>query len=414
MFIFIGTGFIIGNRSNILKMNYILFDDHSWNNLLPLTFTRPTGEIRIGILKISEKWERLLKEKVSFLTQEYLACKYEANISKDNVLINGSILPTKELAELILSLKFGQIVKKAEVIIAARLNDNQVQDFKSSRFDKFENIDAALEFVKIDYPWQIFSYNDLALANDFKLITSGRTSAPISSTNKVLGSENIFMEDGAIVECSILNATTGPIYVGKDAEIMEGSIVRGALAMCEHSALKLGARIYGATTIGPHCKIGGEVNNSVVFGYSSKAHDGFLGNSVIGEWCNLGADTNNSNLKNNYAEVRVWNYVVERFIGTGLQFCGLIMGDHSKSGINTMFNTGTVVGVSANIFGDGFPRSFIPSFSWGGAHGFSVYALPKVFEVADLVMKRRDLTLLESDKQILKAIFGMTEKYRKF
>lgn len=395
-------------------MNYILFDDHSWNNLLPLTFTRPTSEIRIGILKISEKWEKLLKGEFSFLTQDYLSCKYPTRLSSDNVLINGSILPTEELLRVINSLKSGQIVKKADIIIAARLNEDQIRDFKSSKFDTFQTITATLDFVKIDYPWQIFSFNNLALIEDYKLITHGRTSAPISSTNKILGQENIFLEEGATVECSILNATAGPIYVGKDAEIMEGCIVRGALAMCEHSALKLGAKIYGATTIGPHCKIGGEVNNSVIFGYSSKAHDGFLGNSVLGEWCNLGADTNNSNLKNNYAEVRIWNYVEERFLSTGLQFCGLIMGDHSKSGINTMFNTGTVVGVSANIFGDGFPRSFIPSFSWGGAQGFSVYSLPKVYEVADLVMKRRNLALLECDKQILKTVFEMTEKYRKF
>ena len=395
-------------------MNCILFDDSSWNNLLPLTYTRPSCEIRIGILKISEKWEKWLDAKASFLTQDYLSCKYPVHVSSDNLLINGSILPTKELVDLIKDLKSGQVLKKDDVLLAARLTSDQVEDFKTKKLDRFEFKNTAIAFIKIDYPWHIFSFNGVALDDDFKLITNGRISAPISKTNQVRGAGNIFLEEGAIVECAILNATAGPIYIGKDAEVMEGSVVRGALAMCEHSSLKMGAKVYGATTIGPHCKIGGEVNNSVIFGYSSKAHDGFLGNSVLGEWCNLGADTNNSNLKNNYAEVRIWNYVQERFVSTGLQFCGLIMGDHSKSGINTMFNTGTVVGVSANIFGDGFPRNFIPSFSWGGAQGFAVYSLAKVFEVAELVMKRRDITINDCDKHIFKTVFDMTEKYRKF
>jgi UDP-N-acetylglucosamine diphosphorylase/glucosamine-1-phosphate N-acetyltransferase len=267
--------------------------------------------------------------------------------------------------------------------------------------------------IKISYPWDIFSNNEKAIASDFELITKGRTSANLSNTNRYIGN-NIFIEEGAKVEFSILNATTGPIYIGKDAEIMEGAIVRGPLALCEHAALKMGAKIYGATTIGPHSKMGGEISNSVIFGYSNKAHDGFLGNSVLGEWCNLGADTNNSNLKNNYALVKVWNYPQERFINTNLQFCGLIMGDHSKSGINTMFNTGTVVGVSANIFGDGFPRNFIPSFSWGGAQGFTVFTINKAFEVASQVMKRRNIDFSDDDKAILTHIFEVTEKYRRF
>ncbi|HEY4788441.1 MAG TPA: putative sugar nucleotidyl transferase, partial [Bacteroidales bacterium] len=319
-------------------MNYILFDDSSWDNLLPLTFTRPTGEIRIGILKISEKWEKFVGSKISFLTKEYLSCKYPVQIASDNVLLNGSVLPSLEMVHSISSLQPGQLLRSGEVLLAARLNAEQVEDFKHSKFEKFETKAFEAGVTKINYPWQIFSYNGEALADDFKLITKGRVSAPISATNRVLGADNIFLEEGAIVEFAILNATTGPIYIGKDAEIMEGSVVRGSLAMCEHSALKLAAKVYGPTTIGPHSKIGGEVNNAVIFGYSSKAHDGFLGNAVLGEWCNLGADTNNSNLKNNYAEVRIWNYVQERFIGTGLQFCGLIMADHSKSGINTMFN----------------------------------------------------------------------------
>jgi UDP-N-acetylglucosamine diphosphorylase/glucosamine-1-phosphate N-acetyltransferase len=394
-------------------MNIVLFDDQAWANLLPLTFTRPVSEIRIGILTITEKWEKYTEKKASFHTQDYLRCKYPTELSNDNLFINGSVLPCQSLFDEIILLAHGQMLCNGDIVLAARVNQAQASSFEQSQL-QLQKVEAKSEFVRIEFPWQIFSFNDKALKDDFTLITKGRKSEPISETNRVMGRENIFLEKGAKVECAILNATEGPIYVGVDAEIMEGCIVRGGLAMCEHSALKLGAKIYGATTLGPHCKVGGEVNNSVIFGYSSKAHDGFLGNSVLGEWCNLGADTNNSNLKNNYAEVRIWNYPQERFVHTGLQFCGLIMGDHSKSGINTMFNTGTVVGVSANIFGDGFPRNFIPSFSWGGAQGFEIYGLKKVYEVAEMVMKRRNLSLTECDKNILKAVFEKTAKYRNF
>ena len=261
--------------------------------------------------------------------------------------------------------------------------------------------------------WELFSKNGEALEADFNLITAGRKSLALSATNQVIGTENIFVEEGAKVECAILNASTGPIYIGKDSEIMEGSIVRGPFALCDHSMLKLGAKIYGPTTVGPHSRVGGEVNNSVIFGYSNKGHDGFLGNSVLGEWCNIGADSNNSNLKNNYAEVKLWNYEKERFVSTGLTFCGLIMGDHSKCGINTMFNTGTVVGVNANIFGSGFPRNFVPSFSWGGAAGFTTYKLKDAFEVASRVFERRHCAFDETEQRILTHVFELTEKYRK-
>jgi UDP-N-acetylglucosamine diphosphorylase/glucosamine-1-phosphate N-acetyltransferase len=267
--------------------------------------------------------------------------------------------------------------------------------------------------MSIENPWDIFSKNGDAIKSDFELVTKGRKSLALSSTNQVIAAENIFVEEGAVVECAILNASTGPIYIGKDAEIMEGSIVRGPFSLGEHSALKLGAKIYGPTTIGPHSKVGGEVNNSVIFGFSNKAHDGFLGNSVLGEWCNIGADSNNSNLKNNYAEVKLWNYNKERFVGTGLTFCGLIMGDHSKCGINTMFNTGTVVGVNANIFGSGFPRNFVASFSWGGAAGFTTYKLKDAFEVASKVFERRSMVFDETEQEILTHVFELTEKYRK-
>nr|MDQ3072743.1 glucose-1-phosphate thymidylyltransferase [Bacteroidota bacterium] len=264
----------------------------------------------------------------------------------------------------------------------------------------------------IENIWQIFSWNDAELRSDFDLLTSGRKSASISGSNHIINKENIFLEEGAVVEGASLNASTGPIYIGKHAEIMEGCLVRGPFSLGEHSQLKLGAKIYGATTIGPHCKVGGEVNNSVFQAYSSKAHDGFIGNAVIGEWCNIGADSNNSNLKNNYDEVKVWDFGKNIFVNTGLQFCGLFLGDHSKCGINTMFNTGTVVGVSSNIFGSGFPRTIIPSFSWGGAAGFTTYKIDKALETAELVFQRRKLSLVQIDKDIFAHVFNLTSPQR--
>lgn len=392
--------------------NYILFDDKAWQTLLPLTFTRPVCEVRIGILTIREKWEKYFGADFSFLTQYYLSGKYPQKSGSDNVYINGSVLPDKNLFEAIKNLKNGDCLLQNDIIIAFS-TPNQIMQLPGD-VSGFKSVLYTSSIIRIDRPWHIFEKNGEALSADFELITKGRTSQPISKTNQVAGGGNIFLEEGAKVEFSILNATTGPIYVGKDGEIMEGAIVRGPLALCEHSALKMGAKIYGPTTIGPHSKVGGEVNNSVIFGFSNKAHDGFLGNSVLGEWCNLGADTNNSNLKNNYEKVKLWSYVEERFTSTGLQFCGLIMGDHSKSGINTMFNTGTVVGVSANIFGDGFPRNFIPSFSWGGSQGYTVYKPENAFKTASIVFERRGLTLSDEDKKILAHIFEMDEKYRRF
>ncbi|MCC6838460.1 MAG: GlmU family protein [Bacteroidia bacterium] len=394
-------------------MNYILFDDEFRNNLLPLTFTRSVADIRIGILTIREKWEKMLDSKTSSKTQDYLSKKYptEYTIDADNVWINGSFCPNEKLIEEIRSLKPNEALMDSTIVVAANTGD--IKNFEPSNWGRFTKYETHAKPMWIERPWDIFSKNGDAIKADFDLVTKGRKSLALSKTNQVIGVENIFVEEGAKVECAILNASTGPIYIGKDAEIMEGSIVRGPFALCEHSALKLGAKIYGPTTIGPHSKVGGEVNNSVIIGYSNKAHDGFLGNSVLGEWCNLGADSNNSNLKNNYAEVKLWNYNKERFVGTGLTFCGLIMGDHSKCGINTMFNTGTVVGVNANIFGSGFPRNFVPSFSWGGAAGFTTYKLKDAFEVASKVFERRGMVFNETEQEILTHIFELTEKYRK-
>ncbi|WP_440066914.1 GlmU family protein [Tenacibaculum discolor] len=391
-------------------MNYILFDGDVRTALLPFTYTRPVADIRIGILTIREKWEKYLGLTTTTVTEEYLEEKYPMVEMEKNVLLNASFLPTKPLVEMVKNLQANQAIFKGEDVIAFYTTDNQDEvDFSS-----YDQIEFEDDIIQVKNTWDIFSLNDKAIRADFELITEGRKSQPIPETVNCVNRNDIFVEKGAKLTFATLNASTGPIYIGENAEIMEGVVVRGALAMCEHSVLKLGAKIYGATTLGPYTKVGGEVNNSVLFGYSNKGHDGFLGNSVLGEWCNIGADSNNSNLKNNYAEVKLWNYETGRFAKTGLQFCGLMMGDHSKCGINTMFNTGTVVGVSANIFGSGFPRNFVPSFSWGGASGFTEYKTNKVFEVADVVMKRRGIEFDEREKQILEHVFEETKQYRNY
>ena len=385
-------------------MNVILFDDSLIRaNLLPLTFTRPVADIRIGILTIREKWEKLTGLITSSKTETYLSAKFptEFTIDIDNVWINGSLLPDKIVLEEIKALQPKHALLKGDILIG--VNSGNEKEFPS-QLDNYKKVTSKAELQQIKFPWDIFSKNDVALRADFEMLTTGRKSLPISESNRVIGKEKIFIEEGAKVECSILNADTGPIYIGKDAEVMEGSIIRGPFSLGEHSALKLSTKIYGATTIGPHSKVGGEVNNSVIFGYSNKAHDGFLGNSVIGEWCNLGADTNNSNLKNNYGTVKLYNYLQQKMVDTGLQFCGLMMGDYSKSGINTMFNTGTVVGVGANVFGSDFPTTYIPNFSWGGAGGFENYDLDKLVETNKRVYERRGLIFGEIEANLLKSI----------
>ncbi|CAL2079309.1 GlmU family protein [Tenacibaculum sp. 190524A02b] len=391
-------------------MNYILFDGDVRNALLPFTYTKPVADIRVGILTIREKWERFLSYTTTTITEEYLEEKYPMVEMAENVLLNASFLPTKRLVEMVKSLSVNQAIFKGEDVIAFHTTDSQ----EEVDFANYEQIEFDEEIIQIRNTWDIFSLNDKAIKADFDLITEDRTSEPIPETVNCINREAIFIEEGAELTFATLNASKGPIYIGKNAVIMEGALIRGAFALCENSVVKMGAKIYGATTIGPNCKVGGEVNNSVLFGCSNKGHEGYLGNSVLGEWCNIGADTNNSNLKNNYAEVKLWNYETGRFAKTGLQFCGLMMGDHSKCGINTMFNTGTVIGVSANIFGSGFPRNFVPSYSWGGASGFTEYKTNKVFEVAEVVMKRRGVEFDEREKKILEHIFEETKKYRNY
>lgn len=389
-------------------MNFILFDA-SRNSLLPLTYTRPVCDIRIGILTIREKWEKCLGEKTSTITENYLSAKYPTVQGKEMMLINGSICPTPNLVKAIKELKIGQALVSGNNVVAMYKTKEQFL----SEEDSTQEIEVEEDFIKITYPWDIFVLNDRALKEDFKLITKGRKSAELSDTNRVVGKENIFVEEGAVVEFAILNAKEGPIYIGKDAEVMEGSVVRGPFAMCEHSVLKMSSKIYGATTLGPHVKVGGEVSNVVIFGYSNKAHDGFIGNSVIGEWCNIGADTNASNLKNTYEEVRVWSIEKNTFVPTGQTFFGTIMGDHSKCGINTMFNTGTVVGVSSNIYGHGYQRNYIPSFAWGGIMGLKSYDIDKAIEVAEKMYQRRNIQMSQEDKSILRNVYTQTLKNKK-
>lgn len=389
-------------------MNYILFDGNYRNNLLPLTYTKPVADLRVGILTIREKWEKRLVATTSTLTEEYLEEKFPMVEMQHNIMINASFLPTNQLIETILELKEDQAIFKGEEIIAFYTSDTKDE----VDFDKYSILNYEPSIIQIKNKWDLFSFNGEAIIADFKLITKGRKSAKIPSAVHCINKDQIFLDEDVDIEIGVLNASKGPIYIGKHAQVMEGSMIRGPFAMGEHSVVKMGTKIYGATTLGPKSKVGGEVNNVILSGYCSKGHEGYLGNAVLGEWCNLGADTNNSNLKNNYTEVKMWDYDEERFLKTGLQFCGLIMGDHSKCGINTMFNTGTVVGVSANIYGSNYPRNFIPSFSWGGAAGFKTYNLDKVKETAQLVISRKNEEFTEQDKKILDHVFEITKKYR--
>ncbi|MEY3679148.1 MAG: hypothetical protein RI924_1289 [Bacteroidota bacterium] len=394
-------------------MRLILFDDQTRDSLLPLTFTRPVAELRIGILTIAQKWAKRLSDvPVAFHTADYLQPKFPILADADNLLINGSICPDEQLCEAVQALGKGEALVQEELLIAARLDDAGAANFDhNSR--SYSTITYKHDFLKIKYPEDLFKLNDIELRKDFNLLTAGRTSTTIDSSNTILGTD-FFAEKGAVAYCSTFNTLEGPIYLAKDTQVWEGSHIRGSFALCEHSQVKMGAKIYGATTIGPHCRVGGEVSNAILQAYASKGHEGFLGNSFLGEWCNIGADTNNSNLKNNYTEVRLWDYQNQNFRKTGLQFCGLIMADHAKCGINTMFNTGTVVGVSANVFGAGYPRNFVPDFAWGGAQGFEVYALNKVFETAELVYQRRNREFDQAEKDILSKVFELTATHRRF
>ena len=394
-------------------MAIILFDDNAHQTLLPLTFTRPVADLRIGILTIAEKWEKHLGQPASFHTQHWLQGKFPIKIEQENTFIFGGVCPDEFLLEAIDKLQNGEALKYGEQLLAVKLNAADAANFDPqtdfSAVTVLENTPVIVRF-----PEDIFRKNDIELRKDYTLLTKGRTSAAIDPTNTIIGND-FFAEEGAVAHCSTFNTTNGPIYLSAKTEVWEGTHIRGAFAICENSQVKMGSKIYGATTVGPYCRVGGEINNAVIWGYSSKGHEGYLGNAVLGEWCNIGADTNNSNLKNNYDDVKLWDYTAQRFRKTGLQFCGLIMADHAKCAINTMFNTGTVVGVSANIFGAGFPRNFVPDFSWGGAQGYEVYSIKKMFETAERVFARRDnRTFDEHEKHILQKVFEQTEEFRRF
>jgi UDP-N-acetylglucosamine diphosphorylase/glucosamine-1-phosphate N-acetyltransferase len=396
-----------------IHMNYILFDDASRYTLLPFTHTRPVADIRCGILTMRERWEKLLGAITSTLTEDYLQTVFPGENGNNNVYINGAVFGSEALADAIKALQPNESLASGDIVIAARTEkaiafgdwNAAVKEFKTNAWTE--------EIMKLQHIWDIFSLNEKAIKQDFQLLTQGRTSQPLPDDIHVTGKEHIFLEEGAKINAGcIINATTGPVYLAKDAEILEGSMIRGALALGEHAVIKMGAKVYGATTIGEGCKVGGEISNVVFFANSNKGHDGYLGNAVIGEWCNLGADTNCSNLKNNYDFIKIWDEHRNKSIQSGLQFCGLLMGDHSKCGINTMFNTGTVVGVSANIFGGNFPEKFIPSFCWGGSEGMTTYDFNRALDTANRMMGRRSKELSPAEVAMYQHIFNHTQSQR--
>ena len=388
-------------------MNVILFDSLDRQHLLPFTHTRPIADIRCGILTMRQRWETYLQSGSSTVTMDYLQAVFPVAYTEDNIYVNAQVFGNAPLGVVISNLKMEEALVQEDRLIALRthkqltfeaLNQGSLQDFAPLVYSE--------PIALIRYPWDIFSMNDYAIRADFGLLTHQKVSQKLPDYVTVVGDPHlVFMEEGASVSAAILNTKTGPIYVGRDAEIMEGALLRGPIALCAHAVVKMGAKIYGATTIGEGSKVGGEISNAVFFDNSNKGHDGFVGNAVVGEWCNLGADSNASNLKNNYDEVSVWSEAEGALVKTGLQFCGLLMGDHSKCGINTMFNTGTVVGVSSNIFGADFPEKFVPSFSWGGKNDWVEYRFDKAVATANRMMGRRGKTLSEAEIGMLRYIF---------
>jgi len=398
-------------------LNIILFDSDARAHLQPLTATRPMGELRLGIMTLREKWERRLRGSASYITQEYLQEKYPIRIEDENLIINSGLLPNDQLCRRIDELGVSEALLFNGELVAARLNEEQFEHLlEDEEVHALQGIELGdnIPLTFVNRLWSLTRLNPEAIVDDFLLLTSGRKSQPLSPTNRLIGPvQNVFIEEGVKIECCILNASAGPIYIGKNTEVMEGCMLRGPLAIGQDCIVKMGAKIYGGTTIGPGCRVGGEITRSILIGNSNKAHDGYLGDAVIGEWCNLGADTNNSNLKNNYSEVKLWDYATERFEKSGQQFVGLIMGDHAKCAINTMFNTGTVVGVFANVFGAGFPRNFVPDFSWGGADAaYPTYKFADACETASVVMARREQPFTELEKAILYHIYDRTARFR--
>lgn len=396
-------------------MHIVLFDKAGWRmGLYPLSLTRPVADLRVGILTIAEKWGKWLNASYSFLSEDYLKEKYPLSRQDDDVLlIKGNCCPDNRLADAVMALSTGQVLMRGDEFIALRTEASAVRQGDLPNLVDYSPVVYDHDVAQINHPEDIFLSNGTQLCLDFERLTTGRSSAILSGSNRFIG-DNVFAEAGAQAEFATFNSTMGPIYLGKDSEVWEGSLIRGAFALGEGSQLKMGSRVYSNVTVGPHSRVGGELNTCVIWGRSSKGHDGYLGSAVMGEWCNWGADTNNSNLKNNYKSVRLYDYRKTGYRDTGLQFCGTIMADHAKCAINTAFNTGTVVGVGASIFGSGMPPTFIPDFAWGGSEGFSTYQLDKLFETTELVYERRNLQFNELEKRLLKAVFELTESQRDF
>ena len=388
-------------------MGIIFFAGAAQQTLLPLTFTRPVADLRIGMLTIAEKWQKHLRQDASFITLNYLRYKFPLKISRQNLLINGSVCPDDALLQAINNLKEGEALKQQGFLIAAKISSADVKNWETV-VASFTGINYVRDFIRITHPEDVFMLNDSELRKDFALLTKGKTSAAISQTNTILG-DDFFAEAGASAECATFNTKLGPVYLSKNAEVFEGAHIRGSFFLGECSQVKMGAKIYGGTTVGQHCMVGGEIKNAVIGSFTSKGHEGYLGNSVLGEWCNIGADSNNSNLKNTYGQVKLWDYPTQNLRDTGLQFCGLIMADHAKCGINTMFNTGTVVGVGSNVFGTGYPPKFIPDFSWGGISGNEIYALKEALKTAKRVFDRRSREFNEIESNILTHLFNSTQ-----
>lgn len=402
--------------------NIILYDSADVHqDMLPLSFTRPVSDFRVGITTISEKWQHYLPGKYSSYTARYLRDKFQPAFEEDNYFVAANCLPSKEVATAILDLKpSSAIILPDGEYIAFRGTVDEFESLINNESPAIEVITFEGKCTPLHFLYDLFLVNGQAIVEDYRVITARRKSRPLPAGNLLIGPDtqpdgtpSIFIEEGANIMGATINVLEGPVYIGKDASILEGSCVRGPLALCEHAQVNMGAKIYANTTLGPYCKVGGELNNVVMFGYSNKAHDGYLGNAVIGEWCNIGAGTNASNLKNDYSKIRLWNYPRRTFMRTQLQFCGLMMGDHSKAGINCMFNTATVVGVGCNIHGAGFPRPFIPSFSEGSpTAGFKDVDLRKFFDIAARAMSRRGIELTELDHRIFEAIFAVAGTYK--
>jgi UDP-N-acetylglucosamine diphosphorylase/glucosamine-1-phosphate N-acetyltransferase len=395
--------------------NIILFDDETRDFLLPLTFTRPVAELRIGILTISEKWAKRLGGKVSWITEDYLSELYPIKIASDNLVISSSWIPNDQLARLVKQLEPNEALLDNDSLVAARLGAEQFD-----RLVKNESIDELTGYElsntqtnRIANIWDIIRLNAAEIESDYEFLTKGKESERINDSNNIIGRNQVFLGEKVTMDFATINATDGPVFIEEGATVMEGAIIKGPVAICKNAIIKMGAKIYGGTTIGPFSKAGGEIGNSILTGYSNKGHDGYLGDSVLGEWCNIGADSNTSNLKNNYQNIKLWSYPDKKFIPSGMQFAGLFMGDHSKCGINSMFNTGTVMGVSCNIYGSGFPRTFIPSFTWGGASGFKTYRFDKALETMKLVMKRRSKTMSEQEEKMYQTVYEKTSAFRK-